>query len=88
MSTTTQATKAALVAAYRARLEASGMAWVQEPGKLDRFMRSVRDTLTAGRTATFHREGECWRGALADVGLGASTSLRALRALPAGEGCA
>ena len=27
------ATKAALVAAYRARLEASGMAWVDEPGR-------------------------------------------------------
>ena len=82
------ATKAALVAAYRARLEASGMAWVSEPGKLDRFMRSVTETLQPGRVATFHREGECWRGALADVGLGASTSLRALRALADGEGWA
>lgn len=82
------ATKSALVAAYRARLEASGMAWVDEPGRLDRFLRSVRDTLTPGRTATFHREGECWRGALADVGLRASTSLRALRALADGDGWA
>ena len=88
MSTTTQATKAALVAAYRARLEASDMAWVSEPGKLDRFLRSVRDTLTPGRTATFHRGGGCWRAALADVGLSASTSLRALRALADGEGWA
>ena len=82
------ATKAALIAAYRARLEASGMAWVSEPGKLDRFLRSVTDTLTPGRTATVHREGEAWRAALADVGLVASTSLRTLRALPNGEGWA
>lgn len=87
MSTTTKATKAALVAAYRARIDATKADWVK-PQSVECLMARVRDTLTKGKTPTFHREGEAWRGALADVGLVASTSLRTLRALPDGEGWA
>lgn len=79
---TAPVTRAALVAAYRARLEATDMPWVQDAAKLDRFLAQVRDTL-AGPHDTFSRGGTCWLLALADLGLPAKISLAKLRGLPA-----
>jgi len=78
------ATKASLLAAYRARLAASGMAWTVEPGKLDAAMEKTRATLNgAGLVDT---TGTYFQAARRDVGLPSRMTLKALHALPDGEG--
>ena len=76
-------TKAAWLAAYRARLEVYG--WAREPEKLERFMASVRETITTDRATWNHSSSDMGREAWRDVGCKGKMTLKALRALPQGD---
>ena len=72
-------TKTNLIGEYERLLKAT-FPWAQDEAKLARFMANVKQTLHD--RSGFDRTGECFKQALKQVGLPASISLKALRALP------
>ena len=75
-------TREAFLVEYRKRLIAGFQGWTSVPGKLERFMDAVRETLEGPRSP-WSFDGpvtvDTWRA----LGLPGRPSLKALRALPA-----
>ena len=71
--------KSDFLAAYRAAL-AAAYPWAQDEAQLDRFLASVRDTLT-GPCASWHPEGAAVNAAWRAIGRKGVPSLKSLRAL-------
>ena len=78
------ATKAAFLAAYRARLRAE-CDWAEDRAKLDTFMRGVRRTICGTGATTWSHDSPLARATWREMGGGGRYSLKALRALPTGD---
>ena len=72
-------TKAALFAAYVARLEGSGMAWTADPAKMDKAKEQIRRCFNGSKEIDI--TGRFFVAALAEVGLPKRITYKALHAL-------
>ena len=74
-------TQQAFIDAYRVNL-IQMYAWAQDAAKLDRFLKSCRDTL-AGTTNSWSHDGDAVNAAWKSIGGKGRPTLKALRALAA-----
>lgn len=74
-------TKTQFLAEYRAQLVGAGLAWTQDPTKLDTAMATVEQTIRTAR-ATWIHDGPLARATWRAIGGKGKITLKGLRALP------
>ncbi len=77
-------TKTAFIAGYREKVETAGYDWTKVPGRVDKFMAAVADTLDGTKgTPWAWNASEAARIVWREIGMKGPMTLKGLRALPA-----